>query len=305
MTGPRTDELEQTAYFGDLRDHWWNLDHLELCARRLGLGTVRSVLDVGSGVGHWGRLLGRVLPPDTTVVGIDRDPRWVEEATRRAAEAGVTGRYTYEEASAEALPFDDESFDLVTCQTLLIHVPDPREVIREMVRVTKPGGLVLASEPNNHAVTLAETSLNASAPVADKTDHVGFYLTCERGKEALGEGNLSVGELVPGYFRQEGLDALQVYVSDKALPMLPPYDTDEQRILAKAYAEEAEYGGWGWSRDETRRYYLAGGGSEAEFDGAWERRVVEYNAVLTSIEDGTFTALGLPILYLIAGRRPA
>jgi SAM-dependent methyltransferase len=145
MTGPRTDELEQTAYFGDLRDYWWNLDHLELCAKRLGLDAVRSVLDVGAGVGHWGRLLGHVLPPDATVVGIDREPRWIEEATRRAVEAGVGDRYSYQQTSAEALPFEDASFDLVTCQTVLIHVADPRKVIREMVRVTKPGGLVFLS----------------------------------------------------------------------------------------------------------------------------------------------------------------
>jgi SAM-dependent methyltransferase len=304
MTGPRTDELEQTAYFGDLRDYWWNLDHLELCARRLGLDAVRSVLDVGAGVGHWGRLLGHVLPPDATVVGIDREPRWIEEATRRAVEAGVGDRYSYQQTSAEALPFEDASFDLVTCQTVLIHVADPREVIREMVRVTKPGGLVLASEPNNHSVTLTETSLSAGAPVADRADHVSFYLTCERGKAALGEGNLSVGELVPGFFNDEGLVDIRAYVSDKPFLMIPPYASEEQRVLAKAYAEEAEYGGWGWSWEETRRYYLAGGGSEAEFPAAWERRVAEYQAVLASIDEHTFSTASGPILYLMAGRRP-
>src|SRR5690349_10848226 len=114
------------------RDHWWNLDHIELWARRVGLDDVGSVLDVGCGVGHWGRLLANVLPPAATLVGIDREPRWVEEAAERAAEAGLDDRFSYRLGSAEELSFEDESFDLVTCQTVLIHVADARQVIREM-----------------------------------------------------------------------------------------------------------------------------------------------------------------------------
>src|SRR5436305_4755839 len=142
------------AFFRPERDYWWNPDHIEVWARRVGLDGVRSVLDVGSGVGHWGRLLAGVLSPDATLVGIDAEPRWVEEATAHAADAGLADRFSYRVASAEELPFEDESFDRVTCQTVFIHVAEARRVIDEMVRVTKPGGLVVASEPNNRALTL-------------------------------------------------------------------------------------------------------------------------------------------------------
>jgi hypothetical protein len=115
---------------------------------------------------------------------------------------------------------------------------------------------------------------------------------------------MSVGELVPGYFGEEGLVELRGWVSDKSHLMVPPYEGDEQRALRKVHAEEAEHGGWGWSRDQTRRYYLAGGGSESEFDAAWERRVAEYTQVAEAIDDGKFKTAGGPILYLVAGRRP-
>src|SRR3954451_2776793 len=110
------------VWFGDQRDFWWNRDFLELVARRLGLDRVRSVLDVGAGVGHWGRTLAAVLPDDARVTGVDPEPQWVEEATRRADAAGVGARFTYGAGAVEALPFEDASFDLVTCQTVLIHV---------------------------------------------------------------------------------------------------------------------------------------------------------------------------------------
>ena len=56
-------------------------------------------------------------------------------------------RFRYRVADAKTLPFPDASFDLVTCQTLLIHLADPSAVIAEMARVARPGGLVLAAEP--------------------------------------------------------------------------------------------------------------------------------------------------------------
>src|SRR3954468_22667479 len=94
-------------FFRAERDFWWNLDHIEVWARRVGLADVRSVLDVGAGVGHWGRMLSHVLAPAATLVGIDREPRWVEEATRKAADAELAERFSYRQGTAEELPFDD------------------------------------------------------------------------------------------------------------------------------------------------------------------------------------------------------
>lgn len=76
-------------YFGDSRDGWGNRDFLELMARRWRLGAVGEVLDVGSGVGHWGMLLASVLPADARVTGIDREPGWVEQASSRALARGA------------------------------------------------------------------------------------------------------------------------------------------------------------------------------------------------------------------------
>jgi SAM-dependent methyltransferase len=292
-------------FFRAERDFWWNLDHIGVWARRVGLEDVRSVLDVGSGVGHWGRLLSHVLAPDATVVGIDREPRWVEEAAANAAEAGLADRFSYRLSGAEELPFEDESFDLVTCQTLLIHVADPRAVIDEMIRVTKRGGLVVASEPNNRALTLMVTSLSAENSLAEHLDVVRFYVTCEQGKIALGHGNSSLGDLVPGYFNEAGLGDIKVCQSDKVSLMIPPYASPDQQALKQAYLGDAEEGGgWGWTKEEGRRYYEAGGGDPGEYDGMWERRLDEARRLAAAIDKGTYHAAGGDVLYLISGRRP-
>ena len=299
-----SEEPHSAAYFGAVRDFWWNFDHLRLCAERLGLESVGSVLDVGSGVGHWGRLLSHVLPADATVVGVDREPAWVEEAARRAHEHGLGDRFAYRLGDAHELPFEDASFDLVTCQTLLIHVPDPRAVIREMMRVVRPGGLVLASEPNNRSLALLGSSADAGAPIDELLDLARFLLTCERGQVALGLGDNSIGDLVPGYFAAEGLEQVQTWLSDKVSMMVPPYETEEQQVLKQHFAVDAERGAFGWAEAEARRYFLAGGGAESEFGAAWERRLAEARRDADAIERGEFHTAGGDILYLVAGRRP-
>jgi hypothetical protein len=295
--------LHSAAWFGDERDFWWNQDYLELIAARLQLGGVRSVLDVGSGIGHWGRVLGSVLSREAAVVGIEREAEWVIEAGRRASEAGLAARFSYTTGNAEALPFEGGSFDLVTCQTLMIHVPDPARVIAEMLRVVRPGGTLLLAEPCNRAALLVGSSGGVADSLDEHLDRVRFGLACELGKTALGEGDGSIGDLVPGLLAAAGAVDVQAWVADKAAVMIPPYEGDEQQALRASYLRDAGEGAWGWTRDEARRYYLAGGGDPADFDGAWNRRVAESAREAAAVRAGTFHAAGGTLHYLVAGRR--
>src|SRR6516164_8708885 len=266
----RTLNSHSAEYFGDTRDYWWNLDFLELIGKRLSLDRVQNVLDVGSGVGHWGQLLARVIPNSAHVQGVDRDPKWVEKAATRAAANGLADRFSYQVAVAEKLPFPDASFDLVTCQTVLIHMPDPDATVDEMVRVARPGALILAAEPNNVARALMFDSVSFHDPVDDILTRARLQLICERGKAALGEGNNSIGDLVPILFAERNLVDVCVYLNDKADILLPPDDSPAQRAALEECADFKHRGFWSaWSREVTRRYFLAGGGREAEFDALW------------------------------------
>jgi ubiquinone/menaquinone biosynthesis C-methylase UbiE len=111
----RTLEAHSAEYFGDTRDYWWNQDFIELIGRRLAFEKVHDVLDVGCGVGHWAQVLASELPVEAQVIGVDRDQSWVDKATERAASRGISHRFRYQLSEAQALPFPDASFDLVTC----------------------------------------------------------------------------------------------------------------------------------------------------------------------------------------------
>ena len=187
-------------YFGEYRDFWWNSDFLELMAKRLSLHLPKNVLDVGCGIGHWGQILAPFLSENVQLIGVDQEKIWVERATERAKFLGLSSRYRYVEGDVTKLPFEDETFDLVTCQTVLMHLKDPKRGLQEMFRVLKQGGTILAVEPNNFANRAVANSLTEQLSIPQVMERLKFELTIERGKQALGLGFNSVGDFIPGVF---------------------------------------------------------------------------------------------------------
>jgi ubiquinone/menaquinone biosynthesis C-methylase UbiE len=112
-----------------------------------------TMLDVGCGDGT---LLGDVRRrwPDVALTGLDLQPERIDEARVRVPDA------TFTVGSADALPFEDASFDVVTAITLVSSLPTDRmetDAAREIARVTRPGGWLIwfdlrYDNPNNPAV---------------------------------------------------------------------------------------------------------------------------------------------------------
>lgn len=291
MDTPRHSE----AFLTDLRDGWWNVDYLRLIAARLRLDRAQDVLDVGAGMGHWTRLVTTLLHPTAQVVGVEREPDWVAEAARRG---GANVRFV--QGSADRLPFPDASFDLVTCQTLLIHVPDPAVVIAEMWRVLRPGGQLMVAEPNNLANTASWAVQLPGADVEDALEAVRLEIMVERGKQALGEGHNSIGEVLVGMLGAGWAD-VQCWANDRTRRMCPPYDAG---IVAqeRAFHERGEVG---WTRAEALRWFLGAGGTEAAFDRAWGATLKLNGMRLAAIDAGTYAAAEGGLHYIVAAVKSA
>jgi SAM-dependent methyltransferase len=98
------------------------------------------VLDVGCGTGNLSLTLAR-NPDIARVRGVDLSPAYVEHAKRRSGDS----RVDFQVADACALPFPDSSFDHAFSMLVLQFVPQPDRAVREMRRVTRPGGTVAAA----------------------------------------------------------------------------------------------------------------------------------------------------------------
>lgn len=291
-------------YFGEYRNHWWNQDYVQLLATRWGVEKVKKVLDVGCGVGHWGRVLLPILPSDATIHGVDREEQHITNAAKNASRDHLSERLSYSVASVEQLPFPDNTFDLVTCQTVLIHVADISKAIQEMMRLLKPGGLLVAAEPNNAANNLVEDSLSVDRPIEQKLRAIEFALTCEKGKAALGEGFNSAGDLIPGLFVQAELEDVKVFLNDKALPLFPPYSSPEQRAYAEQILNWADSGFCGFDKEDARRYFLAGGGSAARFEELWNMDTKEdFQRSAQGLRSHNLHGAGGVVFYVVSGRK--
>lgn len=98
-------------------------------------GGARAILDVGCGTGDFGRLRPS---PAITVYGVDIDAHAIDQAQHYERASRV-------DLDVEPLPYADGMFDAVLAKDIFEHVKDPGRLAREVQRVTRPGGVIVAS----------------------------------------------------------------------------------------------------------------------------------------------------------------
>jgi sarcosine/dimethylglycine N-methyltransferase len=170
---------------------------VERMAKKAGPLAGKHVLDLGSGYGGAARVLAGEYGANVTCLNLSA----VENERNRALtrEAGLEDRITVVDGSFDSVPFPAESFDLVWSQDAILHAPNRRAVLDEVVRVLKPGGSFIFTDPMQ-ADALQNT--DALQPIYDRIHlpdlaSFGFYR-----EELSGRGfeEVSVEELT-GHMR--------------------------------------------------------------------------------------------------------
>lgn len=303
----QNEKLHSEEHLGPAREYWWNEDYLELLAKRLYVDYCHTLVDIGCGKGMMGFKFSKYMPDGSQVFGVDYEPGYIAEAKQRAHTQFGHNQidYTFKVGNATDIPLPDNIADITLCQTLLIHVKNPQRVIQEMIRVTKPGAWVVALEPNNLVPNLmfdryGETDFN----VESMLDVLEIKLRIEKGKKNLGEGFNSLGDVVPDLFSKAGLQNTQVWISDKALSIIPPYDTQEKILRVEQMLQWIETEAMGYDYQDNLNYYMAGGGTKDKFDAYWQQLLYNKITLKRKLLNEEYISAGGSLVYIVAAQKP-
>jgi ubiquinone/menaquinone biosynthesis C-methylase UbiE len=166
---------------------------------RLALAPGSAALDIGCGAGEVCVELAARVAPGGRVVGIDPSAAMIEAARKAAATAAAAVELGV--ASVYALPFPDATFDAVRAERVLQHLERPEDALAEMIRVTRPGGRVWASDPDHGQLGLA----------LDDPIHRRTYAVLHRAFRAM-VVNPHSGTRLRGMFARAGLADVEQHV---------------------------------------------------------------------------------------------
>lgn len=105
-----------------------------------------KVLDLAGGTGDLTKKFSKIVGPSGKVVLADINSSMLEVGRERLTNQGYVGNIEYVQANAQYLPFEDNTFDVITIAFGLRNVTDKDEALRSMLRVLKPGGRLLVLE---------------------------------------------------------------------------------------------------------------------------------------------------------------
>lgn len=114
----------------------------KLAARGFSTGTI---LDAGCGFGGTLLYLARQFP-QAECVGLDSSEPLLALARQSAEAGGLAARTRFEHADVQAIPYPDDSFEVVLCTNVVHHVSDPRALLREIERVLAPEGMLYVAD---------------------------------------------------------------------------------------------------------------------------------------------------------------
>jgi SAM-dependent methyltransferase len=120
---------------------------------KIGIKTGERIVDLGCGPGGVLHLLGKRVGPTGSVLGLDRSPHFVELARRFAVDLGLT-QVEVREGDAYDTGLPRASFDGAHMRRVLVNVPKPELVVREMVSLVRPGGWVASFEADVESMLL-------------------------------------------------------------------------------------------------------------------------------------------------------
>ena len=207
--------VHSQEYISDHRYNWWNKDYIKLLLDRIKFDSVESIADLGTGAVHWSALLLSETRNHIDLTCVDFEEHWLKEVSKTLSRFSKYHKVTTLLSDVHNLNIENNQFDLTTCQTLLMHCKDPLTALSEMMRITKPGGYILAIEPTNILNRMQFfDALRVLSPLdQSKLYHIWSCYHAGLKKEKKGQHDIAVD--LTDMMDKLGGENIQVYQNDK------------------------------------------------------------------------------------------
>jgi ubiquinone/menaquinone biosynthesis C-methylase UbiE len=248
------------------RKRLWLPDTIEKLAKWLDLKPGMKVVDIGCGLGYLGWTYWKYFGENGSYTGIDISEKLIKEAEEISEEWVKAGKAEFLVGDVYNLQFEDNTFDVVMCQTLLMHLAKPEKAISEMFRILKPGGTILCKEPDNYSNGIIQGfSTLPDAPIEEQLVYhkIRYYLT--KGRKKMNQGDNAIGNKLPMLLHKAGFIDIDIRGNDQSFYMIPPYELDFQKTAIqnlhkrKTKTSDNEQKFW---QQRMKEQVLAGGGTE-------------------------------------------
>jgi len=232
--------MHSEKYIDDSRLEWWDPVWLQHVATTFQFSHARRICDLGAGSGHWAQTLAQALPwQDAEVVALDAEPGWVAALEANKTLAALVAKLEAVRGDARDTGLPSNSFDLVTCQTLALHLSDPAALVREMIRLAKPGGKIVMAEPVN-----VMNRAQSGAAIACLEPHeagllMEIWMAYHKGVRLENHVDYDIALRLKGIIEKCGINSQDIYCfnNPKTIPILQGDDlTDEYNEANLAYA---------------------------------------------------------------------
>ncbi len=128
------------------------LAYKSLVRSKLDVQPGQQILEVGAGIGEDAQEVAKLVGQEGQVIGLDFSQIMVDIAQQRSL--GLNLPLHFVQGDVHHLPFEDNTFDRCFADRTFQHLPDPRQALSEMIRVTKPNRLVLIVDPDHETNVL-------------------------------------------------------------------------------------------------------------------------------------------------------
>jgi len=163
------EQIRREAFGVDIgQNSWLTADEQDKFIPWLNLSPRKHLLDVACGSG--GPALRIAEKTGCSLLGIDVHEQAISNANSLAEQRSIKDRSRFQIVDAAIrLPFENDTFDAISCIDAINHFPDRTEVIREWTRILKPGGRLLFTDPITVTGCLSATEIAVRSSI-------GFFL---------------------------------------------------------------------------------------------------------------------------------